>query len=235
LKKLESVGGLGLAGLVVVALLSARGQAEDRAPRLAAASDPMANIADLYAWTGGSFINLVMDVSSLDDGSHHFGPDVLYAFQLTSKAAFTAATGTETRVVVKFTSDTAMDAWVLDADGKAKDYVGGDPSPQAGIASISGKLRVFAGRRSDPRFVNATGLTSGVALLNTALTTATKDGASCPMINAAQAGVIRNSLMSGADPYATANVMAIVIQVDQTLITTPGNPIVSVWGSTHAN
>jgi len=42
------------------------------------------------------------------------------------------------------------------------------------------------------------------------------------------------ALTTGSDDFATTNVMAIVVQVDKSLVNTTGNTTVAVWGSTHA-
>jgi hypothetical protein len=202
----------------------------------AAAANPMATIADVYAWMNGSNIDLVMDVSPLDDGSHSFDPSVQYVFHLTSKPGLgfnMPGLGTETRVILQFASSTSVQGWVTDPTGTTtKDYVTGDPSNPAGITSIHGKIRVFAGPRSDPRFFNATGFASGLAQLGTELTA--KDGAGCPVINGSQSASIRNLLTTGGDTYDKKNVMAIVVAVDKSLVNLTGNTTVAVWGSTHA-
>jgi hypothetical protein len=187
---------------------------------------------------GGSNLNLVMDLSPSDDGSHGFDPSVQYVFHLTSKVRIGAAasSGTETRVILRFASSTSVECWVTDAAGTTtKDYVSGDPSNPAGIISIHGKVRVFAGRRSDPAFYNAAGFTSALTELGTDALTASKDTAACPTgIDSAHALVVRNFLTASTDTFAATNVMAIVVQLDKALVNVGTNATVSVWGSTHA-
>jgi hypothetical protein len=109
----------------------------------------------------------------------------------------------------------------------------GDPSNTAGITSITGKVKVFAGRRSDPFFFNATGFSKAVTSLG--LITPAPDLAGCPTaIDAAQAMGLRTQLSTGPDAFAAANVMAIVVQIDKSLVNTDANKTVAVWGSTHA-
>lgn len=227
LNKRASLGCLALAGALTV--LPARG---DAAP-----ADPMADITDVYAWMSGtSSVNVVMNVSPRDDGSHSFGPGVLYVFHLTSKPNLGVATvgGDESRVLVRFTSATHVDAWLLDKAGAVKNYAGGNPGEGTGAAASDNKLRVFAARRSDPRFFNATGFATALSQLSSANTSASKDAASCPALNTATALALRNTLTNGADAFATSNVMAIVVQVDRSLINSAGNSTIGVWGSTHA-
>lgn len=214
----------------------ATGQATEAVrPAAATPLPPLADITDVYAWMTGSNIDLVMDVSPADNGQNAFGSDVLYAFHLTSKAGLGLGTtdGTETRVILQFDSNTSVKAWVTDADGKTiKDFVSGNPSIPAGITSIHGKIRVFAGRRSDPRFFNQAGLTSALSTLSKSITSS--DAAGCPFLTSGQALMVRNQLTTGPDAFAGKNVMAIVVQVDKSLVNVGTNTAVAVWGSTHA-
>lgn len=206
-------------------------------PAAAAPLVPLADITDVYAWMAGSNIDLVMDVSPADNGQNAFGPGVLYAFHLTSKTGIgvTTSDGTETRVILQFASGTSVQAWVTDAAGATiKDYVTGDPSNPAGITSIHGKIRVFAGRRSDPRFFDQSGLTNALATLATTSMTTNRDNAGCLLLSSGQALTERNQLQAGPDAYAGKNVMAIVVQVDKSMINVGTNTAVAVWGSTHA-
>lgn len=232
MQKLASLGGV--AGLVVVVLLSTRGQAAPRtAP--AAVSSPLAAITDLYAWMASSNLNLVMDVSPFDDGTHSFDSSVQYVFHLTSKARFGATTAgdAETRVILRFASNHLVECWVTDASGtKTKDFVSGDPSGAAGVASTDGKVKVFAGRRSDPAFFNKAGFDLAIAGLAGDL--ATRDAAGCPTLSSAEASRIQTLLVTGSDAFATANVMAIVVQIDKALVNVAPSTTVAVWASTHA-
>jgi hypothetical protein len=233
LKKLASVGGI--AGLAVASLLAAKGRAADHTDSPTLSANRMADITDVYAWMTGSDLNLVMAVSPQDDGTSSFDPSVLYVFHLSSKPALdVGAPGIETRVVCKFASNTSVECWVTDTDGTTKDYVSGNPSVTAGVASILGKVKVFAGRRSDPFFFNATGFQNAMATL-APIRSSGPDGADCPAgISASQALTIRNQLAAGSDDFAAANVMAIVLQVDKSLVNAAGRAIIGIWGSTHA-
>lgn len=207
------------------------GRAADRAD--AAAVNPMADITDVYAWMTGTNLNLVMDVSPHDPGTTVFGPSVLYVFHLTSKPdiGINNKTGTETRVICKFASTTSVECWVV-SGSTTRDYVTGDPSNPAGVTSILGKVKVFAGRRSDPASFNQTGFNAAVTTFMGLL--GTTDMAGCPTISPSEGLTLRNTLATGPDDLAAANVMAIVVQVDKSLVNAPGNSAVAVWGSTHA-
>jgi hypothetical protein len=227
----------GVAGLSVLAALAASSRAEPSSTPAAApiaAISPMAEITDLYAWVVGANLNLVMDVSPADDGTRSFDPSVIYVFHLTSKPGLGVAVagGTETQIVCKFASNTSVECWVTGPAG-TKDYVAGDPTPLAGISSPRGKLRVFAGRRSDPRFFNQAGFAAAVSAIKAAPSTG-HDAASCPSLGDTAAQVARSALAGGSDAFAAANVMALVVQVDRGLVNAGSETAVAVWGSTHA-
>lgn len=240
--KLASLGltarglmGGGLAGLAIAAVLAGKGQAADRAGSPALATNPMADITDVYAWMEGSNLELIMDVSPQDTGTLGFGPGVLYVFHLTSRPGLdvTSSAGPETRVICRFASTNSVQCWVTSAAG-TKDYVAGDPSNVAGVISPSGKVKVFAGRRSDPAFFKLSGF-------NAAMTTfagyagSAPDLAGCPTgVDGGKATGLRTTLATGSDNFATSNVMALVVQVDKSLVNTSPNTVVAVWGSTHA-
>jgi hypothetical protein len=234
LKKLALIGGV--AGLALIALLASQGRAADHADSPTLASNPMADITDVYAWMTGSNLNLVMDVSPLDDRTRNLGPSVLYVFHVTSKSGLGVGMsgGTETKVICRFASNSSVQCWVTNASGTTtKDYVTGDPRGEEGVTSVLGKVKVFAGRRSDPSFFNVTGLTDAVATINALAPTV--DATGCPSaITAAQAGTVRTALATGADAFAGKNVVAIVVQVDRSLVNASGNSTVAVWGATHA-
>jgi hypothetical protein len=223
--------------LAAAAVLASHGQAAERTA--APAVSPMADITDVYAWMSGSKLNLVMDVSPHDDGTHAFGPAVLYAFHLTSKPRLGLAEpgGTETQVACRFDSNTSMQCWVV-SGGATKDYVIGDPSNTAGVTSPSGRVKVFAGRRSDPAFFNLSGFNTAMAGFAPQLgVPSASDGAGCPN------GVLPDKFVTlrtqlgnppGSDSFAASNVMAIVVQIDPALVNTGNNTVVAVWGSTHA-
>jgi hypothetical protein len=236
LKKLACLGG-GV-GFALVGLFASDGHAADQgtSPR-ALADTPMADITDVYAWMTGSNLNLVMDVSPADNGTRSFSSAVLYVFHVTSKPGLglSSTAGVETRVICRLPSDTSVDCWVTDGTA-TKDYVTGDPSNPAGVTSVLGKVKVFAGRRSDPFFFNATGFTSAVANYTGLAQNppGPMDPAGCPSwLTAGQASSIRGALLTGGDAFATRNVMALVLQVDRSLVNDGMNRVVGVWGSTH--
>lgn len=247
MKKLAFLGGA--LGLGMGALLVAHStQAADHLDAPAAAANPMADIADVYAWntTDASKVNLIMTVSPGDPGTRTFGPSVQYVFHVNSYQTFLAPNPTETKVICTFASNTSGQCWV-----GTKDYVTGDPSGTAGMVSADGKLKVFAGRRSDPFFFNLNGFKDTVAtvkgaIMSGGITQFTPGG--CPHLPATTAGALRGLLDEGpqgsathapcdgsaTDCFKALDVMAIVVQVDKTLLNQGTNTVVGVWGSTHA-
>ncbi len=256
----------------MMALLGSPLMAADHADADMTKTTPMGDLADLYAWNAsdGTNVNLALTVSPFDDGTREFGPSVQYVFHLTRYTidnpsddfpitAEEVAVGEESKVICTFTSSTAGECWVVDPNGKTLDYVKGDFSATAGKASASGKLRAFAGRRSDPFFFNLAGFATAKSQLVTLCggscpgnLTALSNEAGCPdMATAATTGPIAMQL--GAQQNGTApsvlppgcsaterdcfndkNVMALVVQVDKSLIVTDEKKVVSVWASTHA-
>jgi hypothetical protein len=211
-------------------------------------SNPMADINDVYAWMTPDAlkVNLAMSISPNDDGraagpasTRHFGPSILYTFHVSSVSAF-GMPGTETLVMCKFASDNDVECWVGD-----RDYVHGNPSSDTGVTSTSGKVKVFAGLRSDPFFFNLQGYRDAVTLVN-ATTTPTKDTAGCPQLTDVQGLAIRNKLNEAAQAGAAApcsttskdcfsglNVKMIVLQIDKNLLNLSGHTLLSVWAGTN--
>ena len=163
MKKLAYLGGV--AGLVVALVATQTGHAADHLDSSTLATNPLGDLNDVYVWMNGdaSTVNLAMTVSPADPGDRAFGPDVQYVFHVTSKSGLGVLVpdGNETRVICTFESATSAQCWIADGTG-TKDYVTGDPSNAAGIKSTSGKVRLFAGRRSDPFFFNLQGFRDAV-------------------------------------------------------------------------
>ncbi|MDB4962271.1 MAG: hypothetical protein JWP01_2270 [Myxococcales bacterium] len=257
MKKLAFLGGAAAVGCAL--LFAGRGYAADHldSDTLGQTTLAMGDINDVYAWmsTDGSKVNLVMTVSPADPGGRDFGPGVQYVFHVTSKTGLPEdvvarpANGVTTKVICTFASATRAQCWVSGVGG-VKDYVEGDPSNTAGTTSSSGKVRLFAGRRSDPFFFNLQGFRAAVAEVGRLRTRATNplvfNQANCPStITSMEAGTVRTMLSTAqttatapcpanqADCFANLNVMALVVQVDKSLLNAPGNVFLGVWGSTH--
>lgn len=250
MKKLAVIGSA--AGLGLVALLATqRGHAADHLDSPTLATSPMADINDVYAWMDGSNLNLAMSISPADVETRTFGPDVQYVFHVHSKSMLgigVPGTGTETRVTCTFASDTSAQCWVTEGT-TVKDYITGDPGNPAGISSESSKVRMFAGRRSDPFFFNLQGFRAAISGLTTRLGQApavVSDAAGCPdSLTPAEVqsfAVNLTAQVPGQPPcsttqkdcFAELNVKMILIQLDRSLVNSGTNTTVGVWASTHA-
>jgi Domain of unknown function (DUF4331) len=254
LKKLVLLGAsVGLAAGVL--FLAKSSHAADHLDSPAAAGNPMADIGDVYAWMGSdaTTVNLAMTVSPKDDGSRNFDNSIQYAFHVTSHPGATAsaafgAPGTETNVICTFASNNSIQCWVA-LGTTVVDYVTGDPSVSGiGVTSADGKLKVFAGTRSDPFYFNLGGFKETVAAVEAAAGSGqitSFDAAGCPALTADQVMALDTAITSppavaispcasGAiDCFATFNVKAIVVQVDKSLLLNGTDSYLSVWGSTH--
>lgn len=238
-------------------LFASHSQAADHLDS-ASITNPMADINDVYTWMNNDAtkLNLVMTVSPGDPGTRTFGPTVQYVFHVTSKAGGPSMTvaqpgGTQTNVTCTFASNTDAQCWVTTGT-MTKAYVKGDPSAAAGMTSADGKIKVFAGRRSDPFFFNLQGFRDVIKIVKDAITAGQITTNMFGCINGGAAAVdatfatlrMKLSTLSTTpaapcnatdiDCFKTLNVMAVVVQVDKTLVNATGNTIVGVWGSTHA-
>ena len=257
MKKLVFAGGALAVGLSLF-VVQQKSHAADHLDAPGVTTNPLADINDVYTWmesagaAAPTKVNLVMTVSPGDDGTRTFGPGVQYVFHVTSKAndsngdgnldyGVGIPAGTETKVICTFASNTSAQCWV----GGNKDYITGDPTATAGITSASGKVKMFAGRRSDPFFFNLQGFRNAVASVEAASSSLTLNAAGCPNLTSTTAAALVEQLgasqvtpappcATGTDCFANLNVMALVLQVDKSLLNATGNDVVSVWASTHA-
>jgi len=217
-------------------------RAADHLDSPAAAADPTADITDVYAWMtpDASKVNLVMDVYANAPATAMFSDQVLYVFHVNSKQSFAATTATETDVVCGFDATQKVSCWVGGADYVTGDasVLPGDGGGAAGIASADGKVRVFTGLRDDPFFFNLAGFNATVAAVEAAAPGLTFDAAGCPAVNATTSAALVTQLKTAADGSAAKNffagfkVLALVVQVDKTLLTAGGS-ILGIWGSTN--
>jgi len=104
-----------------------------------------------------------------------------------------------------------------------------DASNTAGAQSADGKFKVFAGLRSDPFYFALDAFKATVATVIQAAPSLPVNDAGCPTLDTATQTALTNSLR-GSNSFAGQNVLAIVVQVDKTLLG-PG-PIYGVWAST---
>lgn len=223
-------------GLIVAGGTFSNGlMAADHIDAPGATAEPTADITDLYAWMSpnAANLNLVLDVFPLAGANAAFTTDVVYVFHLNSSGAY-GDPQTETTITCQFYTETNIECW---GGGQ---YVEGDASNVMGITSAEGGIRVFAGKRNDPFYMEFEGFTETTAAVKDAVSNnlLTFDSDGCPLLDNATGTALRTQLQSGAngaaasDFFAGADVMSIVIQVDKTLVTS-GGPLLGVWASTH--
>jgi hypothetical protein len=218
----------------MILLLARAALTADHMDGPAATADPTADITDVFAWTSadGKSLNLVMDVFPAATASARFSNTVQYVFHTSSHPAFGQAAAATEDMICTFDSAQKISCWA------GSEYVSGDASKTAGIASGSGKLRVFAGMRDDPFFFNLDGFKHAVATVKGAASSLTFDAAGCPALDSATSAALVNQLKTDPngnapqDHFKGLNVLAIVLQVDLSIVN-KGGPVVSVWGSTN--
>lgn len=221
-------------GLATVAGLVGGAHAADHLDSPKATAEPAADITDVYAWMNGDAtkLNLVLNVSPMAATGTQFSDAVLYQIHVNSMSAYGQAQQ-ETKILCKFYDVSKLECWLGD------EYVEGDASATTGLASSSGKLKVFAGLRNDPFFFELDGFKEAVKAVVAAAPSLTFDSNGCPSVNASTSGVLVNQLKSGKsgapakDFFAGTNVLSLVLQIDKTLVN-KGGPVLAVWASTHA-
>lgn len=232
------IGGLALvAAAAVGATTASRSYSADHRDAPATTADPASDINDVYTFVDGNNFVAAMTVFPFATAGASFSDKTQYVFHTESQAAFGAPTPTKTDIICKFASNTSVQCWV-----GADEYVSGDPSAATGLTSKDGKVKVFAGMRGDPFFFNLQGFKDTVSAVEAAAGGLTFDTSGCPAVDTATSNALINTLKettstintakTQADDFAKANVLALVVSVDRSLVTKGGN-IVSVWASTN--
>jgi hypothetical protein len=205
-------------------------------PTAADNNEPSADITDLYAWmtADAEKLNLVAAVNANAGEDAVFSDAVIYQFAVSSSDEF-GANQESTLVTCKFIDDVNIECWA------GAEYVAGDPSDPEGIVSEDGGLRVFAGLRDDPFFLEYNGFLNAVNAANAAVAAGDVefDAAGCPLLTPDQGNALRGALTSGNDgapasnTFAGQNVLALVIQVDRAIVD-GGGPILGVSANTYS-
>jgi hypothetical protein len=199
-------------------------------------NEPSADITDLYAWmtADATKLNLVAAVNAGAGNDAVFSDAVIYQFAVSSSAAF-GSPQESSLVTCKFIDGTNIECWA------GADYVVGDPSNPRGIVSDRGGMRVFAGLRDDPFFLEYNGFNNTVnaAIAEVQAGRVTFDAASCPLLTEDQGAALLGALTSGNDgapasnTFAGQNVLSLVIQIDKSIVNS-GGPVLGVSASTYA-
>jgi len=231
-KRNLTTGALGVAALAALTVpFAARGADHIDSP--AAVAEPTADITDLYAWmdAGAQKVNLVLDLYPFAGAGAKFSNAVQYVFHVGSSQGY-GMPQTETAIQCQFYAVDRIECWA------GAEYVGGDASAPAGIASASGKLRVFAGPRDDPFFFELGGFNETVKAVVGAAGQLQFDAQGCPAVSTELSATLVKQLQTGkggvpaTDSFKGANVLALVVQVEKSLVS-PGGPVLGVWASTH--
>jgi hypothetical protein len=200
-------------------------------------NEPSADITDLYAWmtADATKLNLIAAVSAGAGDDAVFSDAVIYQFAVSSSAAF-GSPQESTLVTCKFIDGTNIECWA------GADYVVGNPSTPRGIVSDRGGMRVFAGLRDDPFFLEFDGFNNAVnaAVAEVQANRVTFDNANCPLLSEEQGAALLGALTSGnngaaaSNTFAGQNVLALVIQIDKSIVNS-GGPVLGVSASTYSS
>jgi Domain of unknown function (DUF4331) len=225
---------LGLSALAVALFTAPLALAADHQDGPAATADPSADITDVFAWmsSDASKVNLVMDVFPFATGTPKFSNTVQYVFHTSSRPSYGVAAAATVNVICTFDTAQTISCWAGD------EYVTGDASSTGGLTSASGKLKVFAGLRNDPFFFNLDGFKATAADVTAAKGSLSFDNNGCPLLDGATATALVTQLRTAPDGgapqdhFLAANLLALVVQLDKSVLTS-GGPLVSVWAATH--
>lgn len=219
-------------------VLASPAMAADHRDAPGAISDPTTDINDVFAFTEGDQLILAMTVFPIADGDSRFSDTVQYVLNLDSGSTFGETTEGK-KILCTFNAAQMASCYLGTPGETAEEWVSGDVGVEGGLASESGRFKVFAGLRADPFFFNFDGYKDAVSYVVNAAGTLTYDLANCPNVNASQSTTIVDMLQSteqGAAPaedfFLTLNTLAIVVSIDTSLLN-PELPLVSVWASTH--
>jgi hypothetical protein len=208
--------------LAVLAAIPGAARASDHLDTPAVIADPRADIGDLYSWSDGQRLNLAMTIVGKS-----FSDRLSYTFHVDSGRRFGATTSS-----VAITCRFAPQAHCRVGD----EAVRGDASAPQGLASGSGKLRVFAGLRDDPFFNNVRGSRDAFDFAKSKLAETPKDAGGCPRFAPVVAYEIQDrwryteggppkNLLAGWTP------MSLVVSVDLSVVAKGGRTL-AVWGET---
>lgn len=230
LKWMIVVGGACLATAIVHPRLA---RSADHLDAPATKAEGAADINDVFAFMDGNNAVFAMTVSPAAPAGAKFSDAVQYVLHTQSAPAFGGAGG-DVDVVCTFDAAQKAQCW---AGGE---YATGDASAATGIASASGKLKVFAGLRADPFFFNLAGFQNTVKTVKGAVDAGLAfDGTGCPTVDGPTSGALVGLLKTNPDGggapedfFKDLNTLAIVASLDKSLVTASG-PIVSVWASTN--
>jgi len=213
--------------LALLLAASSPALAADHIDSPGAIAEPMADITDVFAWMNADAtkINLIMNVGPFDSATG-FSDAVTYAFHIESTSAY-GTPGTKSLVTCEFYDGVNIECWAPDST-----YVTGDASSTAGLANKDSSIKVFAGPRNDPFFMEFTGFTDAVAAV---VGVGVIPDGTCPAVDVPTSNALVSALTGGGTPtdtFAGATVQSLVVQLDRDLVD-EGGPILAVHGATY--
>jgi hypothetical protein len=224
---MAAIGGACLVTAVVTPRLA---RSADHRDGPAVQTDPSTDINDVYTFNDGNNTIFAMTVFPVAEATSKFSDAAAYVFHTESAGAF-GTTSNPLDIICTFDAAQKIQCWAGD------EYVTGDASQAAGVASTSGKLKVFAGRRGDPFFFNLEGFNDTRAFVLANAGGLTPDQNGCP--TNVPFGDVLNRLQGtdggtkdAGDFFQGLNALAIVVSIDKALVT-KGGKLVTVWASTN--
>ena len=240
---------------------SSRSAAHIDSPINAGVAVKAADLTDVFAWMSpdAQKVNFILSIGrNVQPAEAQFMPGTVlqYVLHTTSRQSFGASPGPEIAIICTFSDGAPASAQTIQCWVGNEAYVTGNANnPDTGLTSTDGKVRVFAGVRNDSFFFNLPGFRASARMVTSALAgdlgPVTFDAAGCPALPPAfQAAVVTQLQNRVPNPNGTNpaflgsnngtslndfngfNVLAIVLEVDKSLITKNG-ALLSVWGSTN--
>jgi hypothetical protein len=203
--------------------------ATDHADGSAAAGEPASDLTDLYAWMQDGRLVVALTLHPDAAGDAQFATDTVYALHLHRFNSYDPRTtnpGLETAVLCRFHANDDVECW---AGENPLHHVRGDASAGA-LSSSDDALRIFAGLREDTAFFNPEGyasLRNWFAGNDVAI-----DGNGCPSISDEDSAELLAALAEGQDAYASQQVLALVLELDTSVLSGTGK-YVGVWAGAH--
>ena len=236
LKWMVVVGGACLATAVIHPRLA---RSADHLDAPATIAEPAADVNDVYTFLDkpgdpATKVIFAMTVFPAAPADAKFSDTVQYVIHTQSGPKF-GATTSDLNIICTFDAAQKASCWA-----GADEYVTGNASAATGLASASGKFKVFAGLRADPFFFNLAGFKHTVSTVKATVAGGglTFDDAGCPLLQLGVDTALQAQLSSSPDGgppedfFKNLNGLAIVVEADKSLVT-KGGGVISVWGSTH--
>jgi len=207
-----------------------------------ATADIPTDINDVYSWmsSDGSKVYLAMTVFPAATTASKFSDQAVYVLHTTSRMTFgsTQLTPLDIPCVFDTSSPQRVTCWI--PNGATPIVVGGDASGSAGLSDSTNKVKVYAGLRKDHFFFNLDGFNRARGLVKTNAASLTFDNTTKCLTGpsasvTAVAGALSrdmNGNLPAVDFFKNLNTLAIVLELDKTLLN-KGGDFLTVWGSTR--